>query len=446
MTSGWQYDPHPPRPAWGVQVPALKSLAKRQPIVVAPVPGAVTIPLVQGGSGEAAPLVRTGDAVLTGQPIGRLPGGTAIHASIAGTVLAVESRPVPGPMPGQAPCVVIRGHGPDRLHPDCVPVTDPLALPPGAIRDRVAAAGIAGLGGALFPTADKLAAGKPVHALILDGAECEPWIACDEVLLRERAASVLDGARIMMRALEAEHAIIVVESNMPEARVAIDDALRATGEQRIVLAVVTAKYPAGGERQLIELLTGRQVPSGGLPRDIGFVCQNVGTAAAVATAFGTGVPLVSRIVTVTGGAIAQPGNFEVRIGTAIEDLVRLAGGYRDEPVRLLMGGPMMGFALPDDSLPVTKATNCIVAAAGPEIAATRPELPCIRCGECVQACPARLSPLDLLTAARQGDAGELRELGIADCIECGCCDYVCPSLIPLTARFVAAKRLPAVPA
>jgi electron transport complex protein RnfC len=427
-------------------VPALKSPAKRQPIVVAPVPGEVTIPLVQGASGAAVPHVRAGDAVLTGQVIGRLPGGTAIHASISGTVLAVASRPVPGPIPGQALCVVIRGDGTDALHPECVPIADPFSLSPSAIRDRVAAAGIAGLGGGLFPTADKLCPGEPVQALILDGAECEPWIACDEVLLRERAAAVLDGARIMMRALEAERAIIVVESNMPEARVAIDDALRATGEQRIVLAVVTAKYPAGGERQLIELLTGRQVPSGGLPRDIGFVCQNVGTAAAVATAFRTGVPLVSRIVTVTGGALAQPGNFEVRIGTAIGELVGLAGGYRDEPVRLLMGGPMMGFALPDDTLPVTKATNCIVAASAAEIAPTRPELPCIRCGECVQACPARLSPLDLLSAARREDAGELRDLGLADCIECGCCDYVCPSLIPLTARFVAAKRLPAATA
>jgi electron transport complex protein RnfC len=404
----------------------------------------VSIPLVQHAGAPAEPLVHPGDFVHTGEPVGRYchsGHGTLIHASITGTVLAVEPRAVPGAGPTTALCVVIRGDGTDHLHHSCRPLENALQSSPAEIRTRVAAAGIAGLGGALFPTAEKLAAGGgPVHALILNGAECEPWISCDEMLLRERAKAVLDGARLLMRALETDHAVIAVESNMPEARVAIDDALRASGEQHIVLAVVTAKYPAGGERQLIELITGRQVPAGTLPRDIGFVCQNVGTAAAVATAVHEGRPLITRIVTVTGSGVAEPGNFEVRIGTPVADLVALSGGYRDGPTRLIMGGPMMGFALDDDALPVTKATNCIVAALPAELAPTRPEMPCIRCGDCVQACPAGLSPLDLLAAERRDEAAMLGDLGLADCIECGCCDYVCPSAIPLTARFVGARH------
>jgi electron transport complex protein RnfC len=413
----------------------------RRPIVRAPVPLQVLIPLVQHAGEQAEPLIHAGDFVDTGEPVARYRHGTLVHASIAGKVLSIEPRPVPGLEPANAPCVVIRGDGTDRLHHGCRPVENAMQLSPEEIRRRIAEAGVAGLGGALFPTAAKLAAGgAPVHALILNGAECEPWISCDEMLLRERAATVLDGARLMMRALETRHAVIVVESNMPEARVAIDDALRATSEQHIVLAVVTAKYPAGGERQLIELITGEQVPAGALPRDIGFVCQNVGTAAAVATALFEGRPLISRVVTVTGGAVSEPGNFEVRIGTPIADLVSLAGGYQKQPARLIMGGPMMGYALADDGLPVTKATNCIVAALPGEIAAARPEMPCIRCGDCVQACPAGLSPLDLLTAERHDDVRRLGDLGLADCIECGCCDFVCPSAIALTARFVRARH------
>jgi electron transport complex protein RnfC len=243
----------------------------------------------------------------------------------------------------------------------------------------------------------------------------------------------------MMRALGTEHAIVAIETAMAETRVAVHDALKAAGDDRLGMAVVTAKYPAGGERQLIELVTGDEVPSGGLPRDIGYVCQNAGTAAAVADLFRKGRPLISRIVTVTGRGIAHPGNFETRIGTPVHELIALAGGYSGNPRRLLMGGPMMGFALPDDSLPVTKATNCIVAALAEEIAPQRAELPCIRCGECVQVCPARLMPQELFVAAQRRDFARLDEFGLPDCIECGCCDYVCPSQIALTRRFVAAK-------
>jgi electron transport complex protein RnfC len=441
MADAWTYNAQPPRPDWGVRAPALKAAATRGPVRVAPPPARATLPLVLRSRAAAEPLASAGARVRTGQCIARTAAGESVHATISGIIAAVALRPVPGPVPGAAPCIVIDGDGADEWDPECQPGADPLALDPAEIVRRIRAGGIVGLGGALFPTATKLSPGAPIRALIVNGAECEPWIACDEMLLRERAARVVDGTRIMMRALGARHAVIAVETDMPEARVALSDALAAdAADGAIGLAVVTAKYPAGAERQLIELVTGTEVPSGGLPRDVGYACQNVGTAAAVADLFRLGRPLVSRLVTVTGGGIAEPGTFEARLGTPIADLVALAGGYSGPPARLLMGGPMMGYALPDDALPVTAATNCIVAATADEIAPARPEMPCIRCGDCVQVCPARLLPHELLTATRAGDAAAALALGLPDCIECGCCDYVCPSQIPLTAQFARARR------
>ena len=438
MSQDWTYNPQPQRPSWGVHAPTHKAQALRRPIVVAPIPREVIISLGQIAGQNLTPLVRAGDQVLTGQPVGRSDTGAEIHASISGVVETVTERPVPAAEPQTAVCVVIRGDGADRPYP-AAPATDPMALSPAEIRRGIARAGIVGLGGALFSTAIKLATDTPIRALLVNGAECEPWISCDEMLLREHASAVIQGAQIMMRALDTSHAVIVVEADMPEARVAVHDAIAASGASNVGFAVVTAKYPAGGERQLIELITGEEVPAGSLPKDIGYICQNVGTAAAVADFFIRGRPLISRIVTVTGEGVQQPGNFEVRIGTPIRDLIAIAGGYQHSPRRLIMGGPMMGFALPDDDLPITKASNCIVAATAAELAPARPEMPCIRCGECVQACPANLLPQELLAASRRNDPDRLDELGVLDCIECGCCDYVCPSYIALTPRFVMAK-------
>lgn len=441
MSTGWIFNPQPPRPGWGVHLPTFKKAPLRHPITVAPLPAQATISLRFGGGIEVPALVRLEERVLTGQPIARDADGLTVHASITGIVTAIGPQPVAATGGSPAPCVVIRREEPEQWHESCEPVAASL-LSPAEICAHIAAGGIAGLGGAVFPTGHKLASGGAVRGLIVNGAECEPWIACDEALMRERAGSVVNGTRIMMRALGTAQAVIAVESNMPEARVALDAALRETKTEGIGIAVVTAKYPAGGERQLIELVTGEEVPSGGLPRDCGFVCHNVGTAAAVGEWFYKGRPLVSRIVTITGSAVAGPANMEARIGTPIRELIEQAGGYADTPACLLMGGPMMGLALPDDSLPVTKASNCIVAAAANDVAQARPEMSCIRCGECIQVCPARLLPQELLSAARRGDRARLAGLGLADCIECGCCDYVCPSHIRLTARFAAAKEAP----
>jgi len=438
-------DPQPRRPAWGVRTPYRKSLATNGPILVALPPARVAVPLVHGPLAAARPLVRPGQAVLRGEPVGE-PAGAGhpwIHASIAGRVSSVGPQRVAGSA-APVPCVCIEAAGEDRPWPGPAPTARPGELTAAELRAGIAAAGITGLGGALFPTAAKLAMAGGAGLLLVNGVECEPYISCDDALLRERADRVVAGAGLLLTALGADQAVIALKNGMPEARAALHAALQSAADPRLCLSVVTGKYPAGGERQLIELVTGREVPAGGLPADVGVVCQNVGTAAAVADWFLRGQPLVSRIITVTGGGVARPCNIEARLGTPVADLVALAGGYQGNPLRLVMGGPMMGIALPDDALPVTAATNCLLVATAADLgldgaAATAPELPCIRCGACVEACPANLLPHELLAAARDGDRTALASFGLAECIECGACDYVCPSRIPLTREFVAAK-------
>ncbi len=437
MTSAKHYRLQPPRPSWGVRAAPNKTQSTNQGIWVLPAPERCHVPIDSGTSGEPELLVETGDAVLTGQAIARTTDGLQTHASTSGTVGSIGPRAIPGPDHATARCVEIIGDGQDRWHPDCV-APDIHGQDAETIRRHIAAAGIVGLGGALFPTATKLDTARTIHALILNGTECEPYISCDEMLLRERPRQVLQGARMMLRALNAKRAVIAVESDMPDARVALYDA--AADMEEIDVAVVTAKYPAGGERQLIELLTGAEVPIKGLPQDIGYICQNVATAAAVAEYFASGKPLISRIVTVTGDAVARPVNVETRIGTSIESLIESTGGLATPPAKLVMGGPMMGHTLPHARLPVTKATNCIIAAETTELTPTIREYPCIRCAECSDVCPARLMPQFLLTACDSHDTKSMQALSIESCIECGCCDYVCPSHIPLTRKFIAGKQ------
>lgn len=434
----------PARPVWGVHPPLHREMSMQRGLSAAPLPSRVIIPVDQSLGVSAAPLVRTGQRVRTGELIAAAPASQAthaasIHASISGHVTAIEPRHVAGGDDPKGLCVVIENDGLDERHPDCRSI-EPFSLPPQEIIQRIAEGGIVGLGGALFDTAEKLRGARELFGLILNGAECEPYITCDEMLMRERADAIVQGALIMMRALGDTKTVIALENDMPEARVALHDAIDAREAENIDVAVVTAKYPAGGERQLIEMITGREVPADGLPADIGYLCHNVATAAAVADLFATGEPLISRVVTLSGECIAQPGNFVVRIGTLITDLVAANGGYAGEVSRLVMGGPMMGIALPRDDVPITKATNCLVALPAVISEAHHPERPCIRCAECSEVCPARLLPQQLLVACRSDDMEALDELGLDACIECGCCDYVCPSFIPLTARFAEAKQ------
>ncbi len=423
----------------GLKLPAHKAVSTRDPILTGPRPRTLVLPLQQHAGESAEPLVVPGEAVARYQPLARAAGFVSawVHAPASGTVVAIEPRPIPHASGFDAPCIILQTDPTDIDWTGAVPLDHWADASPEAIRTKVAEAGIVGLGGAAFPAHVKLepGAGTPVHTLVLNGAECEPYISCDDRLMRERADRVVLGARIMMRALHATRCAIAVEEDKPEARNAVRDALRRSYGADIEVAVVPAVYPQGGERQLIETLTGRAVPRDGLPLDIGIVCHNVGTAAAVADAVVDGIPLVRRVVTVTGAGVTSPRNVDALLGTPIVALVEACGGYAEAPQRLLMGGPMMGIALPGDDVPVVKATNCIVAATAADVTDRPQARPCIRCGECADVCPAGLLPQQLFRFACADDLEQAESHALFACIECGCCDLVCPSHIRLVDHF-----------
>ncbi|HSG64067.1 MAG TPA: electron transport complex subunit RsxC, partial [Gammaproteobacteria bacterium] len=384
--------------------------------------------------------VRPGDRVHRGELIGTAGDGksAAVHAPAAGSVVGLEDRLVPaGTGLVSSTCVVIAV---DRGSYDRAAVAEPAWPPDRAARLRaIRDAGIVGLGGAAFPTAAKLDPPRSCETLILNGAECEPYISCDDMLMREHAADVVAGARVMLELLGGQRCIIAVERDKAVAFGAMRAALEALDDERLTLVAIPTIYPAGGERQLVESLLGIEVPAGAYPSAVGVVCQNVATARALADYAANATPLTSRIVTVTGHGVRMPQNVDAPIGASISDLVEHCGGYGEGVAQLILGGNMMGYALPSDDIPVTKSTNCIIAMAAAESWASGAEWPCIRCGDCASACPARLQPQALLRAARPAQPDALIELGLDDCIECGCCDVACPSHIALTAAFRSAK-------
>ncbi len=425
----------------GILLPANKTDSTASPIRRGFVPKTLVLALRQHRGSPAEPIVAVGERVRTGQAVAlaaRAPSA-AVHAGTSGWVRAIDERPVLGGNGVEpSPCVVIEADGRDEsVGSDELP---PWPSERAAQRDALRAGGIVGLGGAVYPTADKLAIPVPCKTLIVNGAECEPYISCDDMLMRESAADIVAGALLLTDVLEAPRCIIAIERDKPQAMEAIEDAARALEDPRLKLAEVPTIYPAGGEKQLVELLTGEEVPSGRYPSEFGYVCQNVGTAFAVQRLRAAREPLVARIVTVTGGGVRTPQNVEAPIGTPIAELIALCGGYKEGVVRLIAGGSMMGYALPDDETPITKATNCVIAATADEVRTDTYEWPCIRCGDCAMVCPSRLLPQDLLVAATTGDFGSLTTLGLQDCIECGCCDVICPAQIMLTERFRVAKR------
>ncbi|HKE97122.1 MAG TPA: electron transport complex subunit RsxC, partial [Povalibacter sp.] len=422
----------------GLWLDAHKERSAGQPVRSASIPEEIVLPLDQHAGAAATPMVAAGDSLLLGQPVAQPQSDISawIHSPVSGTVIAVEPRAVAAHAE-PVTCVVIRNDRQDRSHPGNAPL-DFASLQPAALCEHIARGGIVGLGGATFPTALKLLqAGHSAGThLLLNGAECEPWISCDDALMRERAGEVILGAQILRHALGAARCTIAVEDDVPEAVQALQAAVAGSD---IRVAVVPSIYPAGGERQLILAVFGVEVPTDGLPSDVGIVCQNVGTAAAVARWLRDGQPLISRIVTVTGSGVREPANLEVRLGTPIASLVADCGGYVADPQRLIMGGSMMGTALRSDALPVVKAMNCVIVATGDDLSPRSSEMPCIRCGNCSQVCPASLLPQQLHWHALSDDLPALETLGLMDCIECGCCDHVCPSQIPLTQRFREAK-------
>jgi electron transport complex protein RnfC len=425
----------------GLKLDACRQKAQAGPVRAAGIPAHLILPLQQHIGEPAECLVSPGDTVYKGQLIAQAVGAVSapVHASSSGTVIAVEDRPVPHPSGLPARCIVIETDGKDTTANETVEPVDYRQADPATLLEKIRAAGIVGLGGAGFPTRVKLARNDAIELLLINGAECEPCISCDNSLLCERAEEVLEGVRILRHIVQPQACVIALEDNMPEAEQALRDALEALDEHDIIVATVPTIFPAGGERQLIKVLTNREVPSQGFPADIGIVCQNVGTAAAVYHAVARSQPLLSRIVTITGDGVQTPCNMETLIGTPVSDLVAAAGGYTDRIERLLIGGPMMGYAVNTDAVPVIKTTNCVLAVTEKSMPAPRPAQPCIRCGKCTEVCPADLLPQQLYWYTSSNNYDAAQDFGLFDCIECGCCAHVCPSHIPLVQYYRHAK-------
>ncbi|HEY5718720.1 MAG TPA: electron transport complex subunit RsxC [Motiliproteus sp.] len=425
----------------GIHPAENKQQSLQRPLESLPLPARLIVPLQQHIGAPSTPLVSAGEQVLKGQQIAEPTGfvSTYLHAPTSGTVVAVVEHAVPHPSGLSAPCIVIEPDGEERWV-ELETCDDFRALDKHELAERIRHAGIAGMGGAGFPTQIKLhlADDHIVNTLIVNGVECEPYITADDMLMRERADEIIGGIEIAAHLLNPTHILVGIEDNKPEATRAMTVAARSSA-LNIEVVILPTKYPSGGERQLVKLLTGVEVPHGKIPADIGIVVQNVGTLYAVNQAVHFGKPLISRITPLTGDALAAPGNREVLIGTPIADLLRHAEVQPSKLQRLIMGGPMMGFALETDAIPVIKTSNCIIAASADEFPPSPPAQNCIRCGACEQVCPAELLPQQLHWFAKGKEYDKALRFNLLDCIECGACSFVCPSNIPLVQYYRHAK-------
>ena len=396
-------------------------------------PKQVVIPLQQHIGAPCQPLVAVGDKVFRGQKIGDGEGlCVPVHASVSGTVAAIERRPHPSL--GSAMAVVIDNDFQDTTVPAAIPAESEEEILY-AIRE----AGIVGMGGAAFPGNVKaLSAMGKVDTLIANACECEPYITADDSLLRTDPEHVLEGMMILAGLLKPQRIVLAVEDNKTEA-IAKVGALKKDFP-KIELAVLPTRYPQGAEKQLVQSLTGREVPPGQLPASVGCAVFNVSTFAAIYRAVKLGIPLTQRIVTISGEAIAEPQNFIVRIGTPFHDLIEVAGGLHDKTERVISGGPMMGVAQSDLSVPVVKATNSILCLLRDRNGAAENPV-CLRCGKCVSVCPMRLQPLYMYRFVKAGRVEELQRLNVLDCIECGSCAFTCPGKLPLVEQFRKGKKL-----
>jgi len=425
----------------GIHPPEHKQQSLQRPLTTLPLPARLVLPLQQHIGAPATPLVKAGDKVLKGQPIAEPTGFVSayLHAPTSGTVLELREHPVPHPSGMSAPCVILEPDGLDQWI-DHQGVADFRRLEKHELATLIRHAGIAGMGGAGFPTEIKLHLSDDhiINTLIVNGVECEPYITADDMLMRTRAAEIIGGIEIAAHLLTPTHIMVGIEDNKPEAARAMTAAARQSS-LTIDVVVLPTKYPSGGERQLVKLLTGVEVPHGRIPADIGIVVQNVGTLAAVHRAVRHGEPLIARITTVTGDAVSEPGNREVLIGTPIADLLADARVEQAQLSRLIMGGPMMGYALGDSQVPLIKTSNCIIAASHAELPPAPPAQNCIRCGACEQVCPAELLPQQLHWFAKGREYDKALNFNLLDCIECGACSFVCPSNIPLVQYYRHAK-------
>jgi electron transport complex protein RnfC len=431
-------------PQWqfhgGIKLNGRKNLTNNNPITSANLPSQLILPLLQHIGIPTEPVVTLGEQVLKGQIIAHcqsddchLQLSAPIHASTSGTVVAIEPRPVPHPSGLKALCIVIETDGNDTWI-ERQPLSDYTTLVPSALRQHIARSGIVGLGGAGFPSHIKLTP-TDINTLIINGAECEPYITCDDRLMREYPQEIITGAQILRHTLGGtRRCIIAVEDNKPEAYAA----LRQVAPEQIEIIQVPTRYPTGGERQLIKVLTDKEVGRAKIPASVGIIVHNVETTRAVYRAVYEGRPLLSRIVTITGNGVAQPSNLEVLLGTPIRQVLEQCG-CNGKVTQLIMGGAMMGMALPHDEIPIVKTTNCLIVSAVNELDSRQPAMPCIRCGACAQVCPINLLPQQLYWYAKAKDFKKIQEYHLFDCIDCGCCAYVCPSHIPLVDYYRYAK-------
>ncbi|TDR48511.1 electron transport complex protein RnfC [Tahibacter aquaticus] len=408
-----------------------------------PLPARLYLPLVQERGQALHCRVQVGQTVRRGEPLAHDGDteATVVPAPTSGRIVAIEPLTLAHASALEVPTLVLQADGRDEtaLLP---PLPDWAQRPPQELRRRLAQAGVVGLGGAAYPAAAKL--GRAVSLLVLNGAECEPYIACDETLMRSRAAEVVAGAAILGHIVAAEDVVIALEERMTEAAAALQAVL--AGQTQIRLQRVPTVYPQGGERQLVQTLCAREVPSGAYPADIGVLVHNVATAAAAWRAVVLGEALTSRLVSVGGRGVRQPGVFEVRTGTLIEHLIDSSGGYTEQAARLVLGGPLMGLALPHDRIALGRGANSVLVLGADDVRAQAAQTECIRCGECARACPVQLQPQELWRLLRQGETGQAAALGLRDCIECGCCAFVCPAQIGLVDEYRAAKSALAIAA
>jgi electron transport complex protein RnfC len=425
----------------GIHPPDMKELSKGVAISRPKPPGTVVIPLSQHIGAPCSPVVEIGQEVRAGELIGKAEAfvSAPVHSSISGKVAGLGE--FPSPMGRMVNCVVIESNGADdwvelREEPDY------LSQSPEALREKVKAAGIVGMGGAAFPTSVKLSPPKekPVDTVILNGAECEPYLNADYRLMMEKPSEIVEGLKVLKKILGVEKGYIGIENNKPDAVEAMRKA--AQGEPGIEVSPCEVKYPQGAEKMLIKALTGREVPNrGGLPMDVGVVVHNVGTAIAIYEAARYGKPLVERVVSVTGHGINQARNLLVKIGTMVSHLVDECGGFRNGTAKVVSGGPMMGFALYTLDMPVTKGTSGILVMSEQETAHVDTYKPCIRCGRCIDICPMQLMPSMLSILSEAGHYDEAKDYSLFDCFECGSCAYVCPANRPIVQFVRLAKSM-----
>ncbi len=417
----------------GVHPLERKEFTESIPLKKFPEPKTVVIPLSMHAGAPATPAVQAGDKVCVGTKIGESGGfiSSTIHSSVSGTVEAVEERMHPNK--GMVMSVVINSDGKDTVDPAVKPHGALEDLTPDEIVEIIREAGIVGMGGAGFPAAVKLKPGKPIDAVLLNGCECEPLLTADHRVMLEFADDVIFGLKAIIKAVDAPKGIIVVEDNKPDAIALLQE--KTAGIENIEVRAVRTKYPQGAEKMLIKHVMGRMVPSGGLPADVGAVVCNISTTKAISDAIQTGMPPVERVVTVTGEKMKNPGNFIVKIGTNIQDLIDYCGGVTDEDVWIKMGGPMMGGLLKDTNVPVIKGTNGVIAIDTD----TTKEVSCIKCGRCVDVCPMELTPLYFAKYVDTENWQGVKDRKVMDCIECRCCEYICSSKIPLVSKIQAGK-------